>query len=210
MKPIYISPPPCGKSWIGMMCYIEKVKRLSEETGRPLLSAPSSVTRRSRSASWRVSESVTRRVSRQNPGMKKEVDVKVHLLEVVVIDDDGMGVEQVAHTLENTRYPNRCISPRVTAFRTEDMGEWRDDHPLNTANGQVFGDAVERLFGDTLKTVWVWHLRKQRFSLANALGYDTANEDLVPLHKQLVKEVKGLVEMRKQLNVLRRFLREET
>jgi hypothetical protein len=57
--------------------------------------------------------------------------MKVHRIVISVIDFDGLGAEEVREILEGTRYPNRCISPKVEEIQTRDIGEWGDDHPLN-------------------------------------------------------------------------------
>lgn len=57
--------------------------------------------------------------------------MKVHKLTVYVIDFDHLGAEAVKETLENQRFPNDCIDPRVLSMETRDIGEWSDDHPLN-------------------------------------------------------------------------------
>lgn len=50
---------------------------------------------------------------------------------VTVIDFDGLGADEVAKTIENTRYPNWCISPKIREIKVHDIGEWTDDHLLN-------------------------------------------------------------------------------
>lgn len=57
--------------------------------------------------------------------------MKVHKIEIIVIDFDECGAEGVKDVIENTRYPNRCISPDVRSIVTRDCGEWDDNHPLN-------------------------------------------------------------------------------
>lgn len=57
--------------------------------------------------------------------------MEVHKIEIIVIDLDGCGAQEVKDVIENTRYPNRCISPDVLSIVTRDCGEWHDDHPLN-------------------------------------------------------------------------------
>ncbi len=57
--------------------------------------------------------------------------MEVHRITLYVVDMDFMGAEEVKSVLENTRYPNRCISPDVLDIETRDIGEWDDDHPLN-------------------------------------------------------------------------------
>ena len=70
-------------------------------------------------------------------------DVKVIKLEVMVIDLDGIGVEEVKEALENARYPNRCISPNVMGVKYCHV-DWSDDHPLNKNDTHV--EAYEILF----------------------------------------------------------------
>lgn len=60
--------------------------------------------------------------------------MQVIKLEVIVIDLDGVGASGVRDAIENARYPNRCISPQVKAMAVREIGEWRDDHPLNSSN----------------------------------------------------------------------------
>jgi hypothetical protein len=71
--------------------------------------------------------------------------MQVHKIVLTVIDFDGLGQQGVINELENARYPNRCIAPKVRAADTRDCGEWSDDHPLNkrdTADAEM-----ARLFG---------------------------------------------------------------
>ena len=68
--------------------------------------------------------------------------MKVYKLVVMVIDHDA--VESVKNELENGRYANRCISPRVMSEESVDIGEWEDDNPLNFHNKQA--EEFERLF----------------------------------------------------------------
>lgn len=57
--------------------------------------------------------------------------MKVHKITVMVIDFDHLGATEVASTIENQRYPNNCIAPKVVFNETKDAGEWSDEHPLN-------------------------------------------------------------------------------
>lgn len=63
--------------------------------------------------------------------------MKVHRLVLMVIDFDDLGSDQVRDVLENARYPNRCIAPAVMEMQTADIGEWSDDHPLNSSKTYV-------------------------------------------------------------------------
>jgi hypothetical protein len=57
--------------------------------------------------------------------------MKAYLVTVLVVDHDevGSGLQEI---IENTKYSNRCINPRVIDLLEAEIGEWDDDHPLNT------------------------------------------------------------------------------
>jgi hypothetical protein len=55
------------------------------------------------------------------------------LLSVLVINHDELSLDDVTDLLENQRYPNHCMAPVVVNARSADIGEWTDNHPLNTA-----------------------------------------------------------------------------
>lgn len=57
--------------------------------------------------------------------------MKIHRVVLYVIDFDGLGAAEVQQVIENTKYPNRCISPSVSEVQTRDIGQWSDEHPLN-------------------------------------------------------------------------------
>ena len=57
--------------------------------------------------------------------------MKVYRIEVMVVDLDQIGEEDIRSVIENTRYPNRCISPKVKNIESRDIGEWHDEHPMN-------------------------------------------------------------------------------
>jgi hypothetical protein len=50
---------------------------------------------------------------------------------LTIVDLDEIDAEEVKIVIENTHYPNRCISPDVVKIETADIGEWDDEHPLN-------------------------------------------------------------------------------
>lgn len=56
--------------------------------------------------------------------------VKVFKIEIMVIDFDKSGEDEIKKTIENTRYPNRAICPEVKKIESREI-EWSDDHPLN-------------------------------------------------------------------------------
>ena len=70
--------------------------------------------------------------------------MKAKLVTMVVIDFENVG-DDITNIIENTKFPNRCISPRVIDVKTEDIGDWNDDHPLN--KWDTYHAEVERLFG---------------------------------------------------------------
>jgi hypothetical protein len=57
--------------------------------------------------------------------------MRAYRVELLIIDFDGLGEKGIAEVIENTKYPNRCISPSVMSMASADIGEWHDDHPLN-------------------------------------------------------------------------------
>lgn len=57
--------------------------------------------------------------------------MKVHKIELIVIDFDECGADEVKDIIQFTNYPNDCISPEVRSITTVDCGEWSDNHPLN-------------------------------------------------------------------------------
>lgn len=62
----------------------------------------------------------------------KEKILKAHVVTLAIIDMDDIGAEEIKAVIENAYYPNRCISPDVVNVETADIGEWDDDHPLNS------------------------------------------------------------------------------
>lgn len=71
--------------------------------------------------------------------MKKQV----HKLEVLIVDHDGLGEDDVVQTLETQKFPNWCIRPQVLRIRTA-VVDWSDEHPLNKVGTQYA--EVDRLF----------------------------------------------------------------
>lgn len=72
--------------------------------------------------------------------------MKVYKVVLSIVDFEQMSEQQVIDTIVCARYPNRCISPSVQSIESRDIGEWRDDHPLNrksTAEAEF-----ERLFSN--------------------------------------------------------------
>lgn len=68
---------------------------------------------------------------------------EVHKVVLRIVDHDRLGADAVSNAIEDQRYPNRCISPRVVSIDTREI-EWSDDHPLNHA--RTSKAAFEKLF----------------------------------------------------------------
>ena len=77
-------------------------------------------------------------------GLSVRLGMKVHKVVLSIVDFDNVGADDVKIVLENTRYPNRCISPKVESLETMDIGEWTDEHPMN--NSKTARAEFERLF----------------------------------------------------------------
>ena len=58
--------------------------------------------------------------------------MKVYKIEVMIIDFDEIGVGGIKDVLENARYSNHCIAPKVKKIEERTI-EWSDDHPLNSS-----------------------------------------------------------------------------
>lgn len=48
--------------------------------------------------------------------------MKVHKVELFVIDFDNVGADEIHRLIESARYPNRCIMPNVTCVYTAETG----------------------------------------------------------------------------------------
>lgn len=53
--------------------------------------------------------------------------MKAYKIEVLVIDHENIGEENIRDTLSNVRY----INVNVKSVKSADIGDWDDDHPLN-------------------------------------------------------------------------------
>ena len=53
--------------------------------------------------------------------------MKAYKIELLVIDHEDMGEEQIKDEFENMKY----IHPQIKNIESVDIGEWTDDHPLN-------------------------------------------------------------------------------
>ncbi len=57
--------------------------------------------------------------------------MKAYKLEILVIDHDHLGKDELLRELENARFPNDCVRMDVKRVEEADIGQWHDDHPLN-------------------------------------------------------------------------------
>lgn len=69
-----------------------------------------------------------------------------HKVELLVLDADNLGADEVQSVIENTNYPNRCISVSALKMHSIKVYDWSDEHPLNNRNSQH--EAVKIMFGD--------------------------------------------------------------
>lgn len=69
--------------------------------------------------------------------------VKVHKVTLMIVDHDVLGHDGVREVLENARYPNHCMYPRVMDIETVEV-QWNDSHPLNKRDSRDV--AFEELF----------------------------------------------------------------
>lgn len=72
--------------------------------------------------------------------------MNVYRIELMVIDFDDIGMTAACQTLEDQRYPNRCIHPQVMSSQKRDIGEWADGNPLNSGNINTSKSAFDLLF----------------------------------------------------------------
>jgi hypothetical protein len=70
--------------------------------------------------------------------------MKAYKLEILIVDSDFVGSEDIKTIIENQKYPNHCISPMVMKIEEKDIGEWSDDHPLNKR--KTFEETYKKLF----------------------------------------------------------------
>ena len=69
--------------------------------------------------------------------------MKAYKVEVLIIDHDAVGSQEIQDLMEEVRYPNHCLSPSVMNIKSVDI-EWSDDHPLNL--GDEMKEEYKRLF----------------------------------------------------------------
>ncbi len=73
--------------------------------------------------------------------------MEAYKVELLIIDFDGMGSDDIEETLENTKYPNHCFNGlSVMSVVGKDIGEWTDEHLLNQID-KCKGEYL-RIFGN--------------------------------------------------------------
>lgn len=71
--------------------------------------------------------------------------VKIYKVTLMIADHDELGEGQIKNVLENARYPNHCINPRVMEIEGKETA-WHDNHPLNS---KIKGkEAFKELFSE--------------------------------------------------------------
>jgi hypothetical protein len=71
--------------------------------------------------------------------------MKAYKITLLIIDLDNVGKEEVVRILEDTKYPNYCISPETLDVKEADIGEWSDEHPLNRSGAEKT-NYIEKVF----------------------------------------------------------------
>jgi hypothetical protein len=66
--------------------------------------------------------------------------MKAYKLEILIIDHENSGEENIKRAVKDLRY----YYPSILSTKEADIGEWSDDHPLNKHNTQKA--AVEEYF----------------------------------------------------------------
>lgn len=72
-----------------------------------------------------------------------QIMTKVYKVEVLIVNHDKLSEQEIRDVIENTRYPNRCIMPKVIKIESHEV-EWSDEHPLN--NICTMQEEYKRLF----------------------------------------------------------------
>lgn len=71
--------------------------------------------------------------------------MKAYKVELLIIDFDELGEEQLKNEILSANYANDCVSPVVMRMQEREIGEWDEAHPLNKRLTRAA--EYERLFG---------------------------------------------------------------
>jgi hypothetical protein len=69
--------------------------------------------------------------------------MKVHKIELMIVDEDDVGEIEIRSIIEDSSYPNHCIAPKIMTFITKEV-DWEDSHPLN--KNATCDEAYQKLF----------------------------------------------------------------
>jgi len=75
----------------------------------------------------------------------------VHKVELLIFDNEDIGSINLKEMLENTNYPNDCITSKVMSLDSRDITNWGDDHPLNKKD--TIREEYKRIFANPFKEV---------------------------------------------------------
>ena len=76
--------------------------------------------------------------------------MKAYKLEILVVDFDELEREGIREAIANARFPNDCLSLEVKSIVEKDIGEWCDEHPLNSYD--TADQYYKALFSDAITT----------------------------------------------------------
>lgn len=68
--------------------------------------------------------------------------MKAYKIEILVIDYESIGEEDIKCMVENVKH----IHPMIVSSQSADIGEWGDYHPLNSSDESIFLGEYKRLF----------------------------------------------------------------
>lgn len=107
--------------------------------------------------------------------------MKAHKITLLIVDHDNIGKEEIQNVIQETNYPNDCISPKVMKIETADIGEWSDNHPLN--NKFSMKDEFERLFNTNTVPLFqyqsVVNTQNEMIEHIRLLNLEISDKDLV-------------------------------
>lgn len=71
-------------------------------------------------------------------------NLNIYKLEVYIYDFDEVGEKDIKNYLENTKYPNHCMHPKVASMEKRTVFDWDEGHELNKLKTQE--QALKNLF----------------------------------------------------------------
>lgn len=113
--------------------------------------------------------------------------MKAYKLELLIVDHDRLGGKAIVETLENQKYPNYCIAPRVMRIEERDVGLWTDDHPLNLLS--TLKQEHDRLFNAAPPVEPLTDSQCWRY-IFDAFGGEPRTPPAVDRHPELAKALR--------------------